>query len=259
MTSGGENKRLAVLIDGDNFPAELADLLFARVAGLGNAVIRRVYGNAPAMNNWRERARQHGIALRESALAKNAADMYLAIDAMDILHRGRVELFCIVSSDGDFTALANRLREDVAVYGFGGIKAAAGFKDACDSFAVLEKLASAKAAPAAKKVAAKSQSPSKAAEPSGQQAADERFRVLLLKAFGQLQGADWYPLSTVLAEVRKLQPQFTAKAFGSSKPITLVRKTDCFDDELRDGTMMVRRRPAGVVLDTFMTRMSRAT
>jgi hypothetical protein len=129
-----------VLIDGDNFPAELADRLFADIETLGNSIIRRVYGGSTAMANWREQARRHGIALREGTPGKNAADMHLAIDAMDILHRGRVEAFCIVSSDSDFTLLAARLREDgVAVSGFGGGHAAAGFRQACDTFVEVTK------------------------------------------------------------------------------------------------------------------------
>lgn len=249
MTSGGENKRVAVLIDGDNFPAELAGLLFTRVAALGNSIIRRVYGNAPAMNNWREHARQHGIALREGTLGKNAADMHLAIDAMDILHRGRVEVFCIVSSDGDFTALANRLCEDVVVYGFGGVKAAAGFKEACSFFAELERPALVKAVSATQPATPKPKVVKKTAE----LATEERLRVLLLKAFDRLPKADWHPFSKLLAEVRALQPEFTEGAFGSKKPIKLVRKTSCFDDEIRDGTMMVRLR-ANAVKPALVTK-----
>ena len=253
LTGIGDSKRVAVLIDGENFPAALADRLFANIALLGNSIIRRVYGGSAAMANWREQARQHGIALREGVSGRNAADMHLAIEAMDLLHRGRIEVFCIVSSDSDFTALVRRLREDgVTVNGFGASNATAGFKQACDTFVTLNGTTPAK--PVAQPTAAKRKSVLKVVKASGQQAADERVRILLLKAFEQLQGAEWYPLSALLGEVRKLQPQFTAKAFGASKPITLVRRTQCFDNQLQDGTMMVRRRPAKAVLATFVTK-----
>jgi hypothetical protein len=246
VTGGGDSKRVVVLIDGDNFPGELADRLFADIAPFGNSIIRRVYGSSGAMTNWREPARRHGIALREGLPGKNAADMHLAIEAMDILHRGRIEAFCIVSSDSDFTALARRVREDgVTVHGFGDSKAVAAFRQACDSFVEFNKPTL-----EPQQTPFEPQPTPKVVKASGQQAVEERARILLLKAFRQLQGAEWYPLSTLLAEVRKLQPQFTAKAFGASKPITLVRKTQCFDDEVRKGTMMVRRRSVKAVSAT---------
>lgn len=142
MTSGGENRRVAVLIDGENFPADLAGRLFADVESLGNSIIRRVYGSSSAMASWRDQARQHGIALHEGMPGKNAADMQLAIEAMDMLHRGRVEAFCIVSSDSDFAALARRLRADaLVVYGFGEEKAPDSFQRECDEFTVLTRSA----------------------------------------------------------------------------------------------------------------------
>lgn len=134
--------RLAVLIDGDNFQPDLAGLLFEEVVRLGVAAISRVYGNASSIHGWREKAREHGVTLRELAPGKNAADMAIAIDAMEILLQGKVNGFCLVSSDGDFAVLADRLREDrVAVWGFGESKAAVGFRQACDGFKVLKQRA----------------------------------------------------------------------------------------------------------------------
>ncbi|MGV3492198.1 MAG: NYN domain-containing protein [Devosia sp.] len=131
-------KRIAVLIDGDNFHSDLADLLFEEVGNLGKATIKRVFGDTHHVNGWREAARRHSIALRELLPGKNAADMALAIDAMDILHQGKIDGFCIASSDSDFASLATRLREDgVAVRGFGNDTAAQAFRSACDEFVIL--------------------------------------------------------------------------------------------------------------------------
>ncbi len=138
MASGEATKRLAVLIDGDNVPSELADALFAEVAKLGTVMIQRVYARSSGISDWREKANTRGIGLRETMPGKNATDMELAIDAMDLLHRGKLDGFCIVSSDGDFAPLARRLREDgVSVNGFGRANAALGLKGACDSFVAL--------------------------------------------------------------------------------------------------------------------------
>jgi hypothetical protein len=243
MTDVPAMKLLAVLIDGDNFSADLAAPLFTAVSELGTINILRVYGSNSGITGWRAAAAKYGIGLREVLPGKNATDMRLAIEAIDILHRWKVGGFCIVSSDSDFAELAKRLREDgVTVHGFGESKAAAGFRQACDSFLALDKPATAKAATVVQPPAPKSQPASKAVKASGKLATEERLRVLLLKAFDGLPGGGWHPLSNLLAEVRRLQHEFTAKAFGAKTPIKLVRKTDCFDDELRGGTMMVRRR-----------------
>jgi hypothetical protein len=143
VTGGNDGKRVAVLIDGDNFPAGLADRLFAAIAPLGNSIVRRVYGGSGAMANWRDKAGQHLVTLCEVAPGKNAADMRLAMEAVDLLRDGEAEAFCIVSSDGDFAEVARRLRKGgVTVHGYGGSKAADGFRRACDTFVALGKLTS---------------------------------------------------------------------------------------------------------------------
>lgn len=236
-------RRLAVLIDGDNFPPDLAGTLFAEVEKIGAIAIRRVYGGSTAITGWRAMSAKYGIRLHEVLPGKNATDMRLAIDAMDVLHGDKVDGFCIVSSDNDFAELATRLREDgITVNGFGGSHAAAGFKRACDSFMLLAKPASRSAVPVTQASARKALPAEKVVKETGKLAKEERLKVLLIKAFELLPGTGWQPLNSLLVEVRNLQPDFTARAFGASKPITLVRKTKCFDDELMSGTMMVRRK-----------------
>jgi hypothetical protein len=130
--------RVAVLIDGENFRSELADQVFEHIAKLGVATIRHVYGNSSANNGWRDKAQKHRILIREQMPGKNAADIALAIEAIDILHKGKIDEYCLVTSDSDFAVLADRLREDgVRVTGFGEAKAAKGFQQACDNFVVL--------------------------------------------------------------------------------------------------------------------------
>jgi hypothetical protein len=111
----------AVLIDGENVCGDIADELFERTRGLGTASVRRVYGNFSnsQAKTWLAPMVRHGIVARQVCSGKNAADIALIIDAMELLHSGRFESFCIVSGDKGFAQLATRLREmNVGVYGF---------------------------------------------------------------------------------------------------------------------------------------------
>ena len=116
MLAANPGMRLAVLIDGDNVASKNADAIFARLAGLGETPIRRLYGNLvdSTTRDWQPAIGRHAITARQQiplTPLKNAADIALAVDAMDILHAGGIDGFCIVSSDCDFTPLAIRLRE----------------------------------------------------------------------------------------------------------------------------------------------------
>jgi hypothetical protein len=140
MNSNGGTLRLAVLIDGENVPAKDAGLLFAKVAKLGNPIIRRVYGDftKQGVKDWPKVISQHGGNAEQNghtSAGKNASDIALVVDAMDFLHKRSVDGFCIVSADGDFTSLAKRAREDgFKVYCFAHANAAKALKAACDGF-----------------------------------------------------------------------------------------------------------------------------
>lgn len=136
--------RLAVLIDAENAQAAIADALFSEIAKLGVASVKRIYGDftSPALGGWRAKLAEHSIEPVQqfsNTRGKNASDIALIIDAMDLLHSRRFEGFCIVSSDSDFTRLASRVRaEGVTVYGFGEQKAPKAFVAACDKFTYTE-------------------------------------------------------------------------------------------------------------------------
>ena len=107
----GHNMRLAVLIDADNVAASFADALIAKTKTLGTATVRRAYGNASGLANWAEALSGWGALAAPTLPGKNAADIALVIDAMDLLHAGTVDGFCLVSSDRDIARLVIRLRE----------------------------------------------------------------------------------------------------------------------------------------------------
>lgn len=128
--------RLALLVDGENISADLAGLIITKSLGFGQLVIRRVYGNAGKMPKWDAAP---GFRLIHSGTGKNATDLLLAVEAMSLLHDGRVDALVLVTSDGDFTHLAAHLRErGVAVYGMGEAKAAERFRKACSIFVELK-------------------------------------------------------------------------------------------------------------------------
>ncbi|RMH52508.1 MAG: NYN domain-containing protein, partial [Alphaproteobacteria bacterium] len=142
-----DNPRLAVLIDADNVPASIVDGLFDEIATLGDASVRRIYGDfsSPQMARWRKVLAAHAINPTQQfayTRGKNASDITLVIEAMDLLHAGRVDGFCLVSSDSDLTRLASRIREQgLVVYGFGAEKTPDAFVKACTRFIYIENLA----------------------------------------------------------------------------------------------------------------------
>lgn len=135
---------LAVLIDADNAQASVIFELLAEVARYGTATVKRAYGDWTTTNlvGWKEVLHVHAIQPIQQfryTTGKNATDSALIIDAMDLLHGGKVDGFCLVSSDSDFTRLATRIREaGFSVYGFGEQKTPKPFVAACDKFIYTE-------------------------------------------------------------------------------------------------------------------------
>jgi hypothetical protein len=125
MPSELRSPRLAVLIDADNTSAKIVDGLFEEIAKIGEASVRRIYGDFShsRSKSWADTLSKHAIIPQQQfayTTGKNASDITLVIDAMDLLHSGRFDGFCLVSSDSDFTRLAARIREQgVDVFGFG--------------------------------------------------------------------------------------------------------------------------------------------
>lgn len=141
-----ETAKLAVLIDADNAQASACEELLAEVARYGTASIKRAYGDWTVENlkGWKEVLHKFAIQPIQQfsyTSGKNSTDSALIIDAMDLLHAGALDGFCLVSSDSDFTRLATRIREaGLLVYGFGEKKTPKPFIAACDKFVYMEVL-----------------------------------------------------------------------------------------------------------------------
>lgn len=140
MISSSENKdsgqRVALLIDGENISSSFAGQIIVQAGLRENLLVKRVYGNATLIKGWESAP---GIRLVHSGTGKNSADILLAIEAVDLAHRGKINSFVIASSDGDFSHLAHYLRENgFSVLGIGEAKAPNAFVKACSRFAWIE-------------------------------------------------------------------------------------------------------------------------
>ncbi len=266
--------RLAVLIDADNSPASIADSLFEEIAGLGDASIRRIYGDfsGTRMGRWQSVLARHAINPTQQfayTTGKNASDITLVIEAMDLLHLGRVDGFCLVSSDSDFTRLASRIREQgLLVYGFGAKKTPEAFIQACTRFIYIENLGGAEVeedrppAPRARVSARPAPAPVPAAEkplrraeplpepmpeavvepePRGSGPSPADALPLIRKAMDRIQSdSGWYQLGVLGTVIGKMSPDFDPRSYGHAKLSTLLRKTGAFRERKReDGGMEV--------------------
>ncbi|MDQ1230633.1 NYN domain-containing protein [Sphingomonas sp. SORGH_AS_0879] len=133
-------RNIALLIDADNAQSAAIDPVLTVLAELGTVNVRRAYGNwsKPGLKGWRDVMVKHGIEPQQQfdlTKGKNATDMKMTIDAMDLLFRGRIDGFGIMSSDSDFMPLATRIRQDgFPVYGFGNSRTPEAFQQACSRF-----------------------------------------------------------------------------------------------------------------------------
>lgn len=139
-------KNIALLIDADNASHHGIDPVLTVLAELGQVNIRRAYGNwaKPALSNWNKISHRYGLQPVQQfdlTKGKNATDIAMSIDAIDLLNAGKVDGFGIMSSDSDFTPLVTRLRQDgIVVYGFGSDKAPEAFKTACTRYIDVDQL-----------------------------------------------------------------------------------------------------------------------
>jgi uncharacterized LabA/DUF88 family protein len=220
-----EDKRLALLIDADNAQASVIDGLLEEVANYGTAQVKRIYGDwtRPNLGGWKDVLLRHSIQPRQQfayTKGKNATDAAMVIDAMDLLHSGRFDGFCLVSSDSDFTPLAARIRESgLKVYGFGEQKTPEAFVAACDKFIFTELL----------KDEAPGAAPPKRLSPK-ELRGDARLVSLLRKAAEDVADDDgWAELSSVGNTVNKRAPQFDQRSYGYAKLSDLIKATGLFD------------------------------
>ena len=234
-------KRIALLIDADNAPAGKIDVILAEVARHGVANVRRAYGNWKSSNLKGWEAVLHEYAIRPIqqfaySSGKNASDMAMVIDAMDLLYARNLDGFAIVSSDADFTPLVMRLLTDgMKVYGFGEKKTPSPFVNACSKFTYVEALGR----PAADSEQSGSTTPKDAQELRN----DARLVQMLRSAVDAGSGDDgWTRLDVVGSQIGN-QASFDPRNYGYRKLSDLVKASGLFEMREEGKTLWVREKP----------------
>ena len=230
------NRKLAVLIDADNTSPKVADGLFEEVAKIGEASLRRIYGDFSKgqLSGWEKVLARHAILVQQQfayTTGKNSTDITLVIDAMDLLHSGRFDGFCLVSSDSDFTRLAARIREQgTDVYGIGQQKTPESFRQACTRFIFTENF---------------TRDADKPADSSLQPM--EEAVDLINRALAQLEDDPdgWFQLGTVGQRLTNLSSEFDTRTFGHGKLSDLVQATGRFEIDRSGQHVRMRPKPAG--------------
>lgn len=227
-------KNIALLIDADNASHHGIDPVLTVLAELGQVNIRRAYGNwaKPALSNWNRITHRYGISPHQQfdlTKGKNATDMAMTIDAMDLLYAGKVDGFGIMSSDSDFTPLVTRLRQDgLIVYGFGSDKAPEAFKTACTRYIEVDQLIITASADEAKPVSS---------------TVDRQLIDLLGDAWKAAnRDEEGFARLHEVGQIAGNRSSFDVRNYGFKRLSELFRTIDNFDLKRRDdGQLYVRR------------------
>ena len=215
------SNKIAILIDGDNAQSSLLPQMLVEAGRHGQVTVRRIYGDwtTNSMNSWKETLNYHAfqpIQQFRYTIGKNATDSAMIIDAMDILHSGVVDGFCLVSSDSDYTRLATRIRETgIFVMGIGEKKTPKPFVNACDVFVYTENLV------AEKKAVQQKQSYTKK---TGKTKEELDPAPILSQAFEMaVQQDGWAPLAGMGNALYQLDPGFDPRTYGHKQLSRLIK------------------------------------
>ncbi|GGG10800.1 hypothetical protein GCM10011344_09380 [Dokdonia pacifica] len=226
------NINLAVLIDGDNIPSAHVKEMMEEIAKYGNPTIKRIYGDwtKPNLTKWKNLLLENAITPIQQygyTTGKNATDSAMIIDAMDILYSNKVNGFCLVSSDSDFTRLATRLREaGMQVIGIGEKKTPNPFIVACDKFVYIEVL---------KNQAEQKNDDDKNADKTNVDKITRKEINLIKSTISDLSDDDgWAFLGDVGSLLQKKQPNFDSRNYGFDKLTPLIRSIGNFELERRE-------------------------
>lgn len=216
------DRRVAILIDGDNAQASLIEQILVEAGKFGNATIRRVYGDwtTPNMNSWKDILNIHAfqpIQQFRYSVGKNATDSAMIIDAMDILHSNHVDGFCLVSSDSDYTRLATRIRESgLLVVGIGEKKTPRAFVSACNVFIYTENI----------KRKSRVSSGGNGRKKTSNLSDQESELIDMVSQAIDMVGTDddgWTRLSEVGTALRRIDPGFDPRTFGHRQLSQLIK------------------------------------
>jgi hypothetical protein len=226
---------LAVLVDADNIPAKYAEAIMKEITGLGEPALRRVYGDWSGghLRHWADKVLELGLVAHQETAntkGKNASDIGLVIDAMDILHSGRFDGFVLVSSDSDFTRLAARIREEgLDVIGIGEGKAPEALRKVCNRFIQIENIVD-------------EPEPKTAGAPRPGKKKPQDALPLILRAMERMdQDGEWYALGALGSQIVAEVTDFDTRTYGKRKLSDLVADIRRLETRMDGPQLMVRR------------------
>ena len=246
------------MIDADNSSLSSIQFVLEEVAKYGIASVKRVYGDwsSETLKNWRDILLPHAITpVQQFAYTKgkDATDMILIIDAMDLLYSNALDGFCIVSSDSDFTPLASRIRESgLTVYGFGRNKTPEAFVKACDKFIYVENLEIEEKEDAKQLSCAKNKTKEVVNEPLKNDSCDKQENLkspidratlnLIYKAVkDNSDESGWANLSVVGSYLTAVKPDFDSRNYGRAKLSGLIKMLNLFDTKIEGSQMYLKK------------------
>lgn len=233
MSDELQHRNIALLIDSDNASPAGIDPVLTVLAELGQVNIRRAYGNwrKPALKSWADLVHRYGIEPQQQfdlTRGKNATDMKMTIDAMDLMYRGRVHGFGIMSSDSDFMPLAMRIRQDgYPVYGFGSAKTPEAFRQACTRFIDVEALIRAEKEERA--------SGAKGASEAKSQLDDEMLHLLFEAYNASKRDEKGFAKVSEIGQRAGNRSSFDTRNYGYARLIDLIEAIPNFATERREG------------------------
>ena len=239
------NKNIALLIDSENISAEYIDIIIDEANKYGTINYRRIYGDwtTPQLNPWKSKAIEYGLTPVQQysyTSGKNSSDFTLIIDAMDILYRGKVDSFCIVTSDSDFTKLVTRLKEDnTFVFGMGESKTPISLVNSCEAFSYLDKMMAANRPKDLEK-------PNEVEIDSKQKKSSITPLKTIMKELraiteNNLEDDGWAHWSLVFQLFQKKFPGFHPRNYGSNvRPLSFFESKKEFEFDRRNTTIFIR-------------------
>ncbi|WP_242122560.1 NYN domain-containing protein [Sphingobium sp. Sx8-8] len=243
MTSPIPSGNVALLIDADNASADHFDPVLTVLAELGTVNIRRAYGNwsKPALKGWARQAVTQAIETQQQfdlTKGKNATDMKMTIDAMDLMASGRVTGFGLMSSDSDFTPLVTRIRQQgIPVYGFGSDKTPVAFRSACTRFIDVVALTSTRQEPVEEEVGTEEDD----TDVDGTGVAPDLVK-LLIDAYNAVKRDDQgFARPSEVGQLAGNRSSFDTRNYGFKRLSDLVRSIKNFKVESRDGQTWIKR------------------
>lgn len=225
-----EQQSLAVIIDADNSQPSIIEGLMEEIAKYGVASVKRIYGDwtDTRLKGWKTHLLSHGFQPMQQfgyTVGKNSTDSAMIIDAMDLLYTDKLDGFCIVSSDSDFTRLALRIRESgLSVYGFGEKKTPKAFLAACDKFIYTENLRKEKTSKPARKSSSKSE--------IGKN--EELKKILKNVVDDTADDSGWSYLTHIRQTIANRYPDFDPRNYGYTKLMDIIHDLDMFELKKND-------------------------